>query len=204
MHNSAYQATEEDLANVLSSNWADVANSEGKSFKTMAAELFPQLDFDLIEQSALFGDALEQQTDYANDEITRQLRAMGVLEEPRQGEPGAYHLTDEQVLRAIDAHDLRTYEGWLAAAAALLADAPEWTAIQDASAGLYVAKVAIDGKAGIFSLAEHADPSALYSVDECGDFDSTAWNGQAWDGVPVEQNLRVLQKPVFVHLKHAA
>lgn len=39
-----------------------------------------KLDFDLIEQAALAGDDLDEQTDYANDEIARQLREMGVLE----------------------------------------------------------------------------------------------------------------------------
>ena len=77
---SAYEATEEDVANVLSSNAMAVANTNGKSFESMAAEFFPLLDFARIEDAALQGDELDQQTDYANDEITRQLRVMGVLE----------------------------------------------------------------------------------------------------------------------------
>lgn len=81
--NFAYQATEDDVANVLASNWADVANTNGRSFESMAAELFPNLDCDLIEQAALRADTLDEQTDYANDEIVRQLREEGVLEEPR-------------------------------------------------------------------------------------------------------------------------
>lgn len=47
-----YQATEEDVANVLSSNWSAVANSKGKSFESMANEVFADLDFDQIARQA--------------------------------------------------------------------------------------------------------------------------------------------------------
>jgi hypothetical protein len=77
---TAYEATEEDVENVLRSNSLAVANTNGKSFESMANELHGKLDFDLIEQAALAGDDLDEQTDYANDEIARQLREMGVLE----------------------------------------------------------------------------------------------------------------------------
>jgi len=76
---TAYEATVEDVENVLRSNSLAVANTNGKSFETMANELHGDLDFDLIEQAALAGDDLDEQTDYANDEIARQLREMGVL-----------------------------------------------------------------------------------------------------------------------------
>lgn len=80
MANNAYQATEEDVENVLRSNSLTVANTMGKSFESIANEVFGNLDFDLIEQAALYGDNLDEQTDYANDEIARQLREMGVME----------------------------------------------------------------------------------------------------------------------------
>lgn len=83
MTNLAYEATEEDVAGVLASNALQVANSNGKSFDAMAAELLPTLDMELIEQAALYGDSLDEQTSYANDEIARQLREQGVLEQPR-------------------------------------------------------------------------------------------------------------------------
>lgn len=76
----AYEATEEDIENVLRSNILSVANSGGKLFAAMAAELLADLDHDLIEQAALFGDDLSTQTDYATDEIARQLREMGILQ----------------------------------------------------------------------------------------------------------------------------
>lgn len=80
MRNLAYQATEDDVQNVLSSNSLSVANTNGKSFESIANEVFGNLDLDLIEQAALYGDYLDEQTDYANDEIARQLREMGILE----------------------------------------------------------------------------------------------------------------------------
>lgn len=79
----AYEVTEEDVENVLRSNSLAVANTNGKSFESMANEVFPQLDFQLIEEAALAGDALDEQTDYANDEIARQLREIGILEPVR-------------------------------------------------------------------------------------------------------------------------
>ena len=85
MLNFAYQATEEDVENVLHSNSLAVANTTGKSFESIANEVFGNLDFDLIEQAALFGDDLNEQTDYAHDEITRQIREMGVLEPLKTG-----------------------------------------------------------------------------------------------------------------------
>ena len=78
MENYAYQATEEDVENVLCSNSLAVANTNGKSFESIANEVFGDLDFDLIEQAALAGDDLDEQTDYANYEIAR--REMGILE----------------------------------------------------------------------------------------------------------------------------
>lgn len=80
MENTAYQATEEDVENVLRSNSLAVANTNGKSFESIANEVFGTLDFDLIEQAALFGNDLSEQTDNANDEIARQLRDQGILE----------------------------------------------------------------------------------------------------------------------------
>lgn len=83
MSSHAYEVTEDDVENVLRSNSLGVANTNGKSFESIANEIFPQLDFQLIEEAALAGDDLDQQTDYANDEITRQLREIGILETVR-------------------------------------------------------------------------------------------------------------------------
>lgn len=80
---SAFEPTEEDVHNVLSSNSLAVANTNGKSFASMAAEIFPSLDFEKIEEAALLGDGLDEQTDLAYDEIARQLRETGILESLR-------------------------------------------------------------------------------------------------------------------------
>ena len=82
--NTAYEATVEDVENVLRSNSLAVGSTNGKSFEAMANELHGNLDFDLIEQAALAGDDLDEQTGYANDEIARQLRETGVLEPLKQ------------------------------------------------------------------------------------------------------------------------
>ena len=89
MSNLAYQATEDDVESVLRSNSLHVANTNGKSFEAIAQEVFGSLDFDLIEQAALFGDSLDEQTDFANDEIARQLRESGILEPLKDARPGA-------------------------------------------------------------------------------------------------------------------
>lgn len=78
--NTGYQATEEDVANVLASHWDHVQGRDGKDADTLAAELFPLLDFEEIEKVALMGDDLDEQTGYANDEIASQLRARGVIQ----------------------------------------------------------------------------------------------------------------------------
>ena len=76
----SYTATEEDVENVLRSNALFVANTKGKTFESIANEVFADLDFDLIDQAALGGDSVDEKTDLANDEIARQLRQMGILE----------------------------------------------------------------------------------------------------------------------------
>lgn len=80
MGNFAYQASEEDLENVLRSNSLVLARTKGKPCIAIAFEVFAELDFALIEEAALFGDDLDSQTNFANDEIARQLREMGILE----------------------------------------------------------------------------------------------------------------------------
>lgn len=89
MSNLAYLVTYEDVENVLRSNSLVIANALGKSsYASMAEELFDDLDFHLIEKAALYGDDLDQQTTYANEEIARQLRENGTLE-PLKTDPYA-------------------------------------------------------------------------------------------------------------------
>ncbi len=76
---TAFEVTESDLQNVLSSNALVDGYAGDKSLSALAEELFTDLDFGLIEEAALLGDSVDEQTDNANDEIARQLREMGVL-----------------------------------------------------------------------------------------------------------------------------
>lgn len=88
MSNFAFEITSTDVETVLRSNSLAVANTNGKSFASMAEELFEDLDFFLIEDAALSGGNLDQQTTYAYEEIARQLREKGILE-PLKVDPHA-------------------------------------------------------------------------------------------------------------------
>lgn len=76
---NAFEVTEDDVANVLSSNQLGTPLQPGQTIESLAEEHFPNLDFELIEEAALMGDDLDEKTDYANDEIARQLRDSGIL-----------------------------------------------------------------------------------------------------------------------------
>ncbi|MCZ8254433.1 MAG: hypothetical protein O9327_01975 [Polaromonas sp.] len=76
--NTAFQISADDVANVLASNPRTEAH-EATSIESQADELLARLDLDEVESAALYGDTLEEQTDYAHDEIARQLRVMAVL-----------------------------------------------------------------------------------------------------------------------------
>lgn len=88
MSNFAFEITSTDVETVLRSNSLAVANTNGKSFASMAEEQFDDLDFFLIEDAALSGDDLNQQKTCAYDEIARQLREKGILE-PLKVDPHA-------------------------------------------------------------------------------------------------------------------
>lgn len=65
----AFEITEEDVAAVLDGMGLP---ADG------AADLLARLDDAAVEAAALHGDAMEQQTAYAHEEILRQLGEMGV------------------------------------------------------------------------------------------------------------------------------
>ena len=111
-----------------------------------------------------------------------------------------YALTPEQVKAAISGHDLGTYKGWTQAAQAMLAGAPDWTAIKDGEYG-YV--VTVDGH--VCSLAcEDGGDDAIYDEDLLVDFDASAWNEEigSWEGGE-QASADMLMNPVFVTLRHA-
>ena len=117
----------------------------------------------------------------------------------------AFTLTPEQIQAALDGHDLHTYKGWIAAALALLATAPDWTAIEELNGACYVVKVALEDKVYIFAAPGHVDPEHVFKEDDLSNFDSSAWADDrgCWDGVDcAESNVKTLTEPVFVALKH--
>lgn len=77
---AAFEITEEDVEHVLRKHVLDVANTNGKSFESMANEIWPVLDHSAIEGAALYACELDLQTQHAHDEIANQLRALGILE----------------------------------------------------------------------------------------------------------------------------
>lgn len=77
---TAYGVTEEDVEAVLRANASAVADAKGRTFEAMASELMGELDHGLVEAAALHGDEFDDQVVYANEEIARQLRALGTLE----------------------------------------------------------------------------------------------------------------------------
>ena len=112
-----------------------------------------------------------------------------------------FKLTKGEIEKRILGHNLQSYDGWIAAAKALLEDAPSWTAIQDPS-GLFVVKVSIGATTGVFSCPANEDPGYLYSVEDLGEFDRSAWAVESWDGCSVKDNESCLTNPVFVHLRN--
>jgi hypothetical protein len=90
---SAFQISEGDVANVIGSNKLSPERL-GATPEELAALLLPQLDMEAIENMALMGDDLDQQTDYAHDEIADQLRRMGVLESAELADSAGHRLAD--------------------------------------------------------------------------------------------------------------
>jgi hypothetical protein len=68
----AFEITTEDVQNVL--------NAHGiPSTYEQAEEKLNALDTDAIEKAALYGDDLDLQTEYALQEVEKQLKAAGVI-----------------------------------------------------------------------------------------------------------------------------
>lgn len=105
-----------------------------------------------------------------------------------------YTLTALQVEAALAGHNLRTYKGWIAAAKALLADAPEWTGIRQM--GGFAVKV--DGH--LYGCAECTTAGHLYTEDDLFDFDKSAWSRDSWDCACADVTSAELTRPVFVAL----
>jgi hypothetical protein len=81
----------------------------------------------------------------------------------------------------------------MTAAKAILQGKPDWTALVDDTCGGYVVTVGGD----IFFCDNIDGPGHLYSKEDLGQFDSSAWNDRSWDGVPVKECRAILERPVF-------
>lgn len=77
---TAFQINSDDVVTVLRRRSLHVANSGGRRFEDMAAEIIDDLDADRIEFVALRASTdLDEQTDAALEEIERQLVDIGVI-----------------------------------------------------------------------------------------------------------------------------
>lgn len=122
------------------------------------------------------------------------------MEEAKLALTSTYALTPDEVSMAIAGHNLRTFDGWTAAASALLAGAPSLTGIQEKSSPYVILKAEFDGKPEV--VFYYNETNGVFSPDLASDFDSNAWCIESWDGVDVETNIATLTSPDFVTLRH--
>ena len=103
MNSLAFEVTTQDVVNVLRSNRCSTITTNGKSTETFAVEAFDDLDFYSIERAALFGISLEEQTNYAYDEIARQLlRTFILASTPHASSAGTAFMSSIRDLAAND------------------------------------------------------------------------------------------------------
>lgn len=71
----AFQITEEDVRTVVAKmDRYDIAADDNA-----VTAIFSKLDGDIVEKSILYGNDIETQTDYALEEIERQIKKLGLL-----------------------------------------------------------------------------------------------------------------------------
>ena len=74
---NAWETTSDDVLIVLEQNGVEVS-VDVEEWRLDEIVDF-QLDHEAIEKAALNGDDMEQQTNYAHDEIKKQLKRVGVI-----------------------------------------------------------------------------------------------------------------------------
>ena len=74
---NAWQTTSEDVLNVLEANGVSVS-VDMEDWKI--DEIVSELDHNLIEASALYGQDMDEQIKFAYEEIASQLKKIGVIE----------------------------------------------------------------------------------------------------------------------------
>lgn len=111
----------------------------------------------------------------------------------------AYTLTQEQVAQCIAEHDLSTYQGWINALAALLANAPAWTAVHHVEDRGYTVKGACGG---IFACPEESAPNHLYTAADLYEYEGITWDKcrGCWDESTPAATQGSVRNPVFVAL----
>lgn len=118
----------------------------------------------------------------------------------------SFTLKNEQIQVVVAGHDLRDYRGWIAAALALLADAPDWSAIQEQNCANLIVKLTFDGNPYVCSAPGYAEADHVYTQNDLSDFDHSAWDDQrgCWDGTEIPaDDAKTLTSPVFVSLNHS-
>lgn len=76
---TGFQITEDDVAVVLQRHTILRALECGVTLDQVAEDLLDELNLAEIENMALMGDDMDQQTEYAHDEIAKQLARAGVI-----------------------------------------------------------------------------------------------------------------------------
>lgn len=79
----AFGISSDDVLLVAHRNGLNISDEQ-------AQEWFDGLDHDAVEKSALYGQGMDQQTDYALDEVQRQLEDQGHIpaqQKPRSQKP---------------------------------------------------------------------------------------------------------------------
>lgn len=112
-----------------------------------------------------------------------------------------YQPTQAQIDKAR-AQDLSTYDGWIAAAKALLEGAPAWTALVDRNFHDVVGYVAVDAD-GFLCAVAYESPCYVYSADDLIDFDRSAWEGGCFEGGNPDDAQAVILTPSFVQLSYS-
>lgn len=110
-----------------------------------------------------------------------------------------YTLTVEQVSRAIAGHDLGTFNGWTAAAKALLEDAPLMTGIKIRNSADMILKTEFDGRPEVVLALDVVN--GIYCQDLLHSLDHNDWLHDIWDFRDVEHCIATLSDPAFATLR---
>lgn len=111
----------------------------------------------------------------------------------------SFTMTPAQAKERIAPFDVSTYQGWLDAAKALLADKPEWVALVHHSNLGYMLMVN-----DYLSCLPYEAQDHVHRYEDLSEPDNSAWDDhrKCWDGETAEACLHMLLNPVFQSIKH--